>query len=110
MIPTPLLAPMVEEGHLEGPVAEAVVGTYLERLPGGTRRLVLGCTHYSFLRPVISRLAPHLALVDSALALARTAARRLPPTQGRGRLRLLVTGERGAYSRRVGLEAEEVRL
>lgn len=108
--PTPLLAPMVEEGHLEGPVAEAVVGAYLERLPAGTRRLVLGCTHYSFLRPVISRLAPHLALVDSAVALARTAARRLPSARGRGRVRLLVTGERGAYSRRVGVEAEEVRL
>lgn len=110
VIPTPLLAPLVEEGHLDDRVAEAVVGAYLERLPGGTRRLVLGCTHYSFLRPLLSRLAPGLALVDSALALARTAARRLPPARGRGRLRLLVTSERGAYSRRVGLEAEEVRL
>jgi len=69
----PLFVPMVEDGIVDGPVAEAVIRHYL----GDIRQsridaLVLGCTHYPLLQPVMRRvLGDDLAIVDAALGTAR---------------------------------------
>lgn len=90
----PLLVPLVEEGWTaeDEPVSELVVRRYLGEL--ATRApaldtLVLGCTHYPLLRPVLHRVAGELwgrdiTLVDSAEAMAEAAAREL---ERRGLLR-----------------------
>jgi glutamate racemase len=42
--------------------------------------LVLGCTHYPFLRPQIAAVVgPHVTLIDTGEAVAKQVARRLPP-------------------------------
>ena len=72
----PLLVPLVEEGWLEGEVPRLVVRRYLEPvLQKGARAVVLGCTHYPLLRPVIEEVAAEIAerpvpIVDSAEATA----------------------------------------
>jgi len=70
----PDLVPMVEAGQLSGPVAEATVSGYLAELFGADPlidTLLLGCTHYPLLRPVIEEVAgPHVAVVDSAFTTA----------------------------------------
>ena len=72
---TPTLVPFVEAGVLSGPTAEAAVADALAPLlqpsdaPMDT--LLLGCTHYPLLRPIIAALAgPQVAIVDSATATA----------------------------------------
>lgn len=95
--PTPLLAPLVEAGHLEDKVATVVLEDHLEQLPPGTRTLVLGCTHYSFLIPLLTRLAPWLRVVDSAQATAEALAARLAERDGRGEVRQFVSGELAPY-------------
>lgn len=73
----PLFVPMVEDGIVEGPVAEEVIRHYL----GDIRQshidtLVLGCTHYPLLQPVMHQvLGPELRIVDAALGTARDLAR-----------------------------------
>jgi glutamate racemase len=67
----PLLVPLVEEGWVEHPVTEQVAGIYLgEAFADGFREadtLVLGCTHYPLLKPLLRRVAPeHVNIVDSA--------------------------------------------
>jgi glutamate racemase len=64
----PLFVPMVEEGRVTGPVAEAVVRDYIEGLlPVGVDTLVLGCTHYPALKDVIRKVTGNaLTIVDSA--------------------------------------------
>ena len=67
----PLLVPLVEEGWIEHPVTEQVARIYLgEAFADGFADadvLVLGCTHYPLLKPLLRRLAPgHVAIVDSA--------------------------------------------
>ena len=67
----PLLVPLVEEGWAEHSVAEQVARIYLdEAFAGGFESadvLVLGCTHYPLLKPLLQRLAPrHSTIVDSA--------------------------------------------
>ena len=84
---TPALVPLVEAGGLEGDEVEATVAASLAPLLGGPAdpsefvfslppgatidTLLLGCTHYPLLRPVIARLAGEgVAIVDSATATA----------------------------------------
>jgi glutamate racemase len=67
----PLLVPLVEEGWVEHPVTEQVAQIYLrEAFADGFHDadvLVLGCTHYPLLKPLLCRVAPaHVSIVDSA--------------------------------------------
>lgn len=79
----PLLVPLVEEGWVEHPVTEQVARIYLgEAFADGFRDadvLVLGCTHYPLLKPLLHRVAPaHVSIVDSAESTARAVAAHLP--------------------------------
>jgi len=66
----PLLVPLVEEGRLKGTITEMVIKQYLKKiLPHKPDILILGCTHYPLLEPVIKKiLGPNVAIVDSASA------------------------------------------
>src|SRR5277367_5175292 len=70
----PLLVPLVEEGWTDNDIAERTVTYYLESLgASGIDTLLLGCTHYPMLRPVIQRvLGAGVKIVDSATATAAT--------------------------------------
>ena len=78
----PLLVPLVEEGWVEHPVTEQVARIYLaEAFADGFHEadtLVLGCTHYPLLKPLLHRVTPgHVSIVDSAESTARVVATRL---------------------------------
>jgi glutamate racemase len=71
----PLLVPLVEEGWVNHPVTEQVARIYLdEAFTDGFRSadvLLLGCTHYPLLKPLLHRVVPdHVTLVDSAESMA----------------------------------------
>ena len=70
---------LVENGTLDGPEAENTVRASLQPLlDEGADIIVLGCTHYPFLRPVIERLAgPGVQVIDPAPAVARQTLRLL---------------------------------
>lgn len=78
----PLLVPLVEEGWHDDPVTAEVARRYLEPLlDEGIDTLVLGCTHYPLLRPLLQRVAgSDVTLVDSAESTAREVARGLAET------------------------------
>jgi glutamate racemase len=88
---TPTLVPLVETGELSGPVAEEAVadalapllgqrdtdGEFIFPLPasGAVDTLLLGCTHYPLLRPLIAAATgERIAIVDSATATASSLA------------------------------------
>jgi len=73
----PELVPLVEAGELDTPLARAAVEAYLAPLTAaGIDELVLGCTHYPFLRPLIEvALGPDVDVIDPAPAVARQTAR-----------------------------------
>jgi glutamate racemase len=78
----PLFVPLVEEGWVEHPVTEQVAKIYLSEAFSGDARdadvLVLGCTHYPLIKPLLRRVAPeHVAIVDSAESTARAVERQL---------------------------------
>lgn len=78
----PLLVPLVEEGWVDHAVTEQVARVYLgEAFADGFADadvLVLGCTHYPLLKPLLHRVAPaHVRIVDSAESTARAVASHL---------------------------------
>lgn len=64
---------LVEEGHLDGPQVYKAAEAYLKPLlEGGIDQLVLGCTHFPFLKPVIQEVVgPGVEIVDPSPAVAR---------------------------------------
>ncbi len=88
----PLLVPLVEEGWVDHPVTAEVIRIYLTELLELAQEealdpdtLVLGCTHYPLLRPMMeAAVAPAIKVIDSAEATASQAAR-------------LLAGHRGLY-------------
>ncbi|HET9870740.1 MAG TPA: glutamate racemase [bacterium] len=75
----PLFVPLVEEGKVAGPLAEAVAREYLRPLlRARVDTLLLGCTHYPLLRRTLSKVAgKRVRIVDSAEETARSLHRNL---------------------------------
>jgi glutamate racemase len=79
----PLLVPLVEEGWTDHPVTAEVIRIYIDELNAEAAALglspdtlVLGCTHYPLLRPLIERAVPDgMRVIDSAEAAAEAAVR-----------------------------------
>lgn len=77
--PCPLFVPLVEEGWFEHPAAELIAREYLEPLRrAGVDTLVLGCTHYPLLKPLLQRvMGPEVRLIDSGEETAAAVAQAL---------------------------------
>ncbi len=72
----PLFVPLVEEGWTEHSVTEQVAQIYLGEAIGQTGEqadvLVLACTHYPLIAPLLRRITPaQMKIVDSAESTAR---------------------------------------
>ncbi len=90
----PLLVPLVEEGWTSHSVTAQVIRVYLDQLLAeavaqnlNPDTLVLGCTHYPLLRPLLEQAVPAgMRVIDSAEAAAAAAAREFgsiaPPPSG----------------------------
>ena len=91
----PGLVEQVEAGNLSGADTRALVERYvLPLLEQRVDTLVLGCTHYPFLVPLIQEIAgPAVAVIDPSAAIAREVRRRLANAN------LLSTGSRAGTER-----------
>ncbi|MFP4521934.1 MAG: glutamate racemase [Fibrobacterota bacterium] len=69
----PLFVPLAEENEVDTKITSLVIEKYLREIKeGGYRCLILGCTHYPLLRPLIEKyLEPDCEVLDSAGSTAR---------------------------------------
>ncbi len=76
-VPSPDLVGYVEAGDLNGPDVRAALTAYLEPLRSqDVDAVVLGCTHFPFLRPLIAELAgPEIEIIDTGAAVAEQVSR-----------------------------------
>jgi glutamate racemase len=72
----PLFVPLVEEGWLDHPVTRLVAEEYLSELKGADLdSLILGCTHYPLLAPLLREtMGTGVTLVDSGAEAAKATA------------------------------------
>ena len=75
----PGLVEQIERGELDSAETLALLERYVAPLlAGGADTLILGCTHYPFVAPLIRQIAgPDVALIDTGEAVARQLQRRL---------------------------------
>ncbi len=115
--PCPLFVPLVEEGLTQGPIAKMVVDHYLREFKG-VEALVLGCTHYPLLKPLISNYMKGTLLVDPSEEAALEVSRRLKEEgleaeEGDGRVEVFLTdlppGYKDLVKRFLGEDKVEVR-
>jgi glutamate racemase len=116
----PGLVQQIEAGAVDTAETEAMLRGWVEpMLAQGIDALVLGCTHYPFVIPLLNRICgPEVRVIDPAPAVARQVARvwtaqgfRQAEGAPRGRLRYYTTGSVEAFARgvaRLGIEAAEV--
>ena len=71
--PCPGLVELIETGDLDSPVLHKLLQGYVEPLVGaGCDTIILGCTHYPFLKPLLAQmLPPTIILIDTGAAVAR---------------------------------------
>jgi glutamate racemase len=97
--PCPGLADLVEDGMLGGPELDARLQDYVAPLrEAEVDTVVLGCTHYVFVREAIQQALPGVRLLDSGEAIARRTRQILTQAEslegaGEGSLRFLTTGD-----------------
>ena len=91
--PCPGLVQAIEAGDLDTPATEKMLRDWLEpMLAQGMDELVLACTHYPLVRPLIQRICgPGVEIIDPAPAVARQVKRVLDEQQ------LLATEGNGAF-------------
>jgi glutamate racemase len=98
--PSPGLVDCVEAGDLSSDRTRMLVARYVGPIVArGADSIVLGCTHFPFLRPVIEATAgPSVTIIDPAVAVAREVRRRLEaagllaPDDHHGIARIWTTG------------------
>ena len=105
----PGLVAEIEAGNLDGLEPRAILeGALRPMLALGIDTVVLGCTHYPFVIPLIERIVgPGVRVIDPAPAVARQVGRVLeqaapdvvaPPSGGRAPVRLVTSGDPGRLS------------
>jgi glutamate racemase len=103
----PLFVPLVEEGWLDRPATRLVAHEYLDALTkDGIDTLVLGCTHYPLLKPLLAEvMGKDIRLIDSAEATAQTVADKLDadglraPEDSRGTCHFIVSDAPGQFEK-----------
>ncbi|HEY4451100.1 MAG TPA: aspartate/glutamate racemase family protein, partial [Solirubrobacteraceae bacterium] len=101
----PDLAPIIQQGFpFDRRVVDTVRGYCAPLRDAGVDTVILGCTHYPLIAPMLQRmLGPDVALVTSGRSLARTVARSLANAglgaarTGEGDYRFLCTGDAEAF-------------
>ncbi len=92
----PEFVDLVESGALDTPAArDAVQARLAPLLSAGIDQLVLGCTHFPFLAPLLREVAgPDVAIVDPSEAVARQTGRVIDPPAagGAGRVTCFTSG------------------
>jgi glutamate racemase len=71
--PCPGLVELIEAGDLTSPALRALLCSYVEPLLAeGCDTIILGCTHYPFLKPLLREIIPvSTSLIDTGHAVAR---------------------------------------
>jgi len=71
--PCPGLVELIETGELDSPALRQLLRGYVEPLlAAGCDTLILGCTHYPFLKPLLAEMVPAtVAIIDTGAAVAR---------------------------------------
>ncbi len=108
----PKFVALVERGLLQGSEVEDAIAEYTApMLKAGADTLILGCSHYPFLRPALEKKLPALInFIDTGAAIARRVADHELAPDKNPQSRLLTTGKAEPFSTLVATLTPELSL
>ena len=103
--PCPRFVELVEAGILSGQDVEAAIDEYTsDMITADADVIILGCSHYPFLRPALeNRLPDQVRFVDTGAAIARRVKQHLLTTPPHSSTEIFTTGPSQNFSRLVEL-------
>ncbi len=111
----PGLVAQIEKGEFNSPTTERILRNALEpMMEKGVDTVVMGCTHYPFVIPLIKKITgPDVQVIDPAPAIARQVKRLLenrgwmPPAELAAGVKFITTGDAEEFSRLLPLFINE---
>ncbi len=99
--PCPKFVHLVEQGTLSGPQVTHAIHEYTSAmLKSGADTLILGCSHYPFLRPALEKITPpHIHFIDTGAAIARHIADHRLTSDKSPETHILTTGDVQQFSK-----------
>ena len=94
--PCPLFVPLVENGFTDpdDQITYLTAERYLEDIKAfGADTLILGCTHYPIIAPVISKVLPDVELVNTGAEAAKKLFENVAPAGGTGKVEYYVSDD-----------------
>ncbi len=98
--PCPLFVPLVENGFTdpEDRITYLTAERYLEDIKRfGADALILGCTHYPIIAPVISKVLPGVSLVNTGAEAAKRLFENITPGGGNGKIEYYVSDDINSF-------------
>lgn len=98
--PCPLFVPLVENGFTDSnnEITRLTCEYYLADIKSsGADTLILGCTHYPIIAPVISKVLPDVALVNTGAEAANRLCKEIKTKGGKGRIEYYVSDDEGFF-------------
>jgi len=91
----PKFTQLVEDGKLDGSEVESAIREYTDdMIHEGVDTIILGCTHYTFLKPALIKALPaHIKYIDTGRAVAKRVEKFKPTPSSNPRIHIFTTGE-----------------
>lgn len=103
--PCPLFVPLVENGFTDPDdmITYLTAERYLEDIKEfGADTLILGCTHYPIIAPVISKVLPDVSLINTGAEAAKRLFEKVSPRSGKGRVEYYVSDDIDSFKAAAG--------
>ncbi len=98
----PLFVPLVENGFVDenNEITRLTCEHYLADIKAsGADTLILGCTHYPIIAPIIQKVLPDVTLINTGAEAARYISERVPSHGGKGRVEYYVSDDVESFKR-----------
>jgi len=89
----PKFVPVIESGKKDGEEIEKLIDLYIEPISEKIDTLILGCTHYSIIKDIISKKYPKLKLIDPSIEVSIELGNYISNKNENGNIEYIVSGD-----------------
>lgn len=88
----PKFVPVIESGKKDGEEIEKLIDLYISQISEKIDTLILGCTHYTIIKDVISRKYPKLTIIDPSIEVSRELENYISNINENGNIEYIISG------------------
>ena len=88
----PKFVPVIDSGKKDGEEIEKLIDLYISQISEKIDTLILGCTHYTIIKDVISRKYPKLTIIDPSIEVSRELENYISNINENGNIEYIISG------------------